>query len=390
MKNWVKITLSVVIVLLGGAICWALVLTKPRAAQKPRSMLLPVVDVVTANTADYTVRIGSQGEVLPSRRTSLAAEVPGRVVWVSPKLEVGERFAEDEILLEIDRADYESAEVLAASDLAVAELALEQEQARSEQAKRDWDALGGGRKASELVLRKPQLKSALKRVDAAQSGLEKALRDLLRTRVRAPYACQVQETFTEQGSSVAAGGVVADVFSREFELRLPVSLEDYRFIELEAKVAVSFHAKFGGEEVEWAGKLIRTEGRVDRGSQSVFLVASILPGEPGTTAAKFLAPGLFLKAELTGKTLGAVYRLPRKAFYGKDRILIVNPGNTVALRRVKVIRTEHDEVVIGDGLEQGERVAVSPVPNVIDGMAVKVNNQGNPAILNPEGVRPGN
>jgi len=389
MKNWVIITLSVIIVLLGGAICGVLVLTKPSASQKQRSILLPVVDVITVSSADYTVKIDSQGEVLPSRRTSLAAEVAGRVVRVSPKLEVGERFAADEILLEIDRADYESAEVLAASELAVAELALEQEQARSEQAKRDWDALGGGRKASDLVLRKPQLKSALRRVDAAQSGLEKALRDLSRTRVRAPYACQVKATFAEQGSSVAAGGLVADVFSREFELRLPVSLEDYGFIDPEAKVAVSYHAKFGGEEVEWEGKLIRTEGRVDRGSQSVFLVTSILPGETGTPAAKFLAPGLFLKAELTGKTLGGVYRLPRKAFYGKDRILVVSPGNTVALRTVKVVRTEHDEVVIGDGLEEGERVAVSPVPNVIDGMSIKVNNQESPATLHPEEVGSG-
>ena len=154
MKNWVIITLSVIIVLLGGAICGVLVLTKPSASQKQRSILLPVVDVITVSSADYTVKIDSQGEVLPSRRTSLAAEVAGRVVRVSPKLEVGERFAADEILLEIDRADYESAEVLAASELAVAELALEQEQARSAQAKRDWDALGGGRKASDLVLRK--------------------------------------------------------------------------------------------------------------------------------------------------------------------------------------------------------------------------------------------
>ena len=375
MKNWVKITLSLLIVTTGVGNSWILVITKPKAAQKPRSVLLPVVDVVTATTANYDVKIASQGEVLPSRRTSLAAEVSGRVVWVSPKLEVGEHFEEDEVLLEIDRADYEAAEILAASELAAAALTLEQERARSEQAKRDWEALGGGRKASELVLRKPQLRSAMKRVDAAQAGLDKAERDLLRTKVRAPYFCQVKKTFTEKGSSLVAGGLVADLFSREFELRLPVSLEDFRFIDLESNVAVSFMARFGGEEVEWEGKLIRTEGQVDRGSQSVFLVASIQPGGPGTSAAKFLVPGLFLRAELTGNTLASVYRLPRKAFYGKDRILIVKPDRTVGLRKVTVLRTEHDEVVVGDGLADGELVAISPVPNVIDGMSVQINSE---------------
>ncbi|MCP4847162.1 MAG: efflux RND transporter periplasmic adaptor subunit [Verrucomicrobiaceae bacterium] len=375
MKNWVKITLSFLIVLIGVGISWSLVMTKPKAAQKPRSVLLPVVDVVRAATADYHVKIASQGEVLPSRRTSLAAEVSGRVVWVSPKLEVGERFEEGEILLEIDRADYEAAEILAASELAVAELNLDQERARSEQAERDWEALGGGREASDLVLRKPQLRSALKGVDAAQAGLDKAKRDLLRTKMRAPYPCQVKRTFTEKGSSLVAGGLVADLFSREFELRLPVSLEDFRFIDMKSDVVVSFMASLGGEDVAWKGQLIRTEGQVDRGSQSVFLVASIQPGEVGTSAAKFLVPGIFLRAELTGNTLASVYRLPRKAFYGKDRILIVNPDRTVELRKVTVLRTEHDEVVVGKGLADGELVAISPVPNVIDGMSVQINSK---------------
>ena len=58
--------------------------------------------MISASKSDYAVRISSQGEVLPGRRTSLAAEVSGRVIWVSPKFEVGERFAEDETLLEID------------------------------------------------------------------------------------------------------------------------------------------------------------------------------------------------------------------------------------------------------------------------------------------------
>jgi hypothetical protein len=54
MKNWVKITLSLIIALLGIGICWVLVLTKPRAAQKPRNILLPVVDVVRQGDVGFT------------------------------------------------------------------------------------------------------------------------------------------------------------------------------------------------------------------------------------------------------------------------------------------------------------------------------------------------
>ena len=142
-----------------------------------------------------------------------------------------------------------------------------------------------------------------------------------------------------------------------------------------SEVTVTFMARFGGEEITWKGRLLRTEGQVDRGSQSVFLVAGIAPVEPDTIAAKFLVPGLFLQAELTGKTLSSVYTLPRRAFYGKDRILVVNTDKTTELRQVMVIRTERDEVVVGKGISEGELVATSPVPNVIDGMLVNINNE---------------
>ena len=37
-----------------------------------------------------------------------------------------------------------------------------------------------------------------------------------------------------------------------------------------------------------------------------------------------------------------------------------------------MLRTGREEVVIGDGLEPGERVAVSPLPQVIDNMVVTI------------------
>ena len=80
--------------------------------------------------------------------------------------------------------------------------------------------------------------------------------------------------------------------------------------------------------------------------------------------------GLFL-AELTGKTF---YTLPRRAFYGKDRILVVNTDKTTELRQVMVIRTERDELLLVRELVR-ELVAISPVPNVIDGMSVKINRE---------------
>jgi len=42
---------------------------------------------------------------------------------------------------------------------------------------------------------------------------------------------------------------------------------------------------------------------------------------------------------------------------------------------VEVLRRERDQVVIGEGLAAGERVCVSPIQAVVDGMQVRVADE---------------
>lgn len=53
--------------------------------------------------------VNSQGTVQPRSQRELIPEVSGRVVWMSPSLVGGGAFAENEVLLRIDQADYLSA-----------------------------------------------------------------------------------------------------------------------------------------------------------------------------------------------------------------------------------------------------------------------------------------
>ena len=154
--------------------------------------------------------------------------------------------------------------------------------------------------------------------------------------------------------------------ANDFELRLPVSLEDYAFIDVIKGTPLKLEASIAGVHYQWAGELVRTEGKVDRSSQSVFLVASLnaLEGD------KFLSPGLFLNAKISGKKIKNIYAIPRRALYGDDKVIIVDSDNKVSFREVVVIRTERDRVIIRDGIVEGERIATTPIPNVINGMEV--------------------
>ena len=385
MKKSAQIILIAIIGIITAFVYFGLILTKPVAEIKERKRIIPVVEVWEAKISTYEVIIKSQGVTKPKRSTILAAEISGKVVAVSPKFEVGENFDEGEIILEIDRADYEAAESQAASVLADAKLALEKEKALAKQALIDWKALGGDGSPNDLVLRKPQMQSALAKVIAAKAGFEKATRDLDRTKIRSPYKCQVRETLVELGSTLAAGSAAASVVSaNDFELRLPVSLEDYAFMDDIAGTPLTFEANIANVLYRWEGELTRTECQEDRSSQSVFLVANVnvIEGD------KFLSPGLFLNAKINGKKLKNIYALPRRALYGKNNIIVVNSKNKVSFREVVVVRTERDRVIISDGISKGERIATTPIPNVINGMEVNPSNSSN-SVINSDLIEKG-
>ena len=233
MKKWAQIITITIIGSIGVLIFSLLVVTKPVADTIKKEAILPVVEVWRAQTSDYQVIIESQGVVNPMQVTHLASEVSGKVNFLSPKFEVGQRFQGNEVILEIDSSDYEAVQAKAMAELADAKLALSKENALSEQALRDWKVLGKGKEPNDLVLRKPQLESSLARVVSAKAGLEKAERDLERTKIRSPYESKIERTNVELGSLLTLGTVVGSLYSADlYELRLPVSINEFDFVDV--------------------------------------------------------------------------------------------------------------------------------------------------------------
>ena len=181
-----KPILPIIILLAAGSITAMLVIFKPDAAELTQERPITSVEVIAVQPQSIQLTVSSQGTLLPTVETDLIAEVSGRVIKVSDSFRIGNHFRKGDRLIKIDPADYEAAAANASADLADAELALAQELAQSEQAAADWQALGDG-KASDLTLRKPQLAQAKARIASAEARLKRALRDLARTEIIAPY-----------------------------------------------------------------------------------------------------------------------------------------------------------------------------------------------------------
>ena len=370
MKKWAQIITIIIIGSIGVLIFSLLVVTKPVADTIKKEAILPVVKVWRAQTSDYQVIIESQGVVNPMQFTDLASEVSGKVKFLSPKFDVGQRFQVNEVILEIDSSDYEAVQAKAVAELADAKLALSKENALSEQALRDWKVLGKGKEPNDLVLRKPQLESALARLVSAKAGLEKAERDLERTKIRSPYESKIERTNVELGSLLTLGTVVGSIYSADlYEIRLPVSINEFDFVDVNTSSKVIFETEISGMYYSWNGNLLRSESKVDQSSQSIFLVAEI---ENSPSNKKFLVPGVYLKAKIFGKILEGTYSLPRSALYDRNKIFVVNEDENISIREIKIIRSSKDIVIVSDGIGNGDLVITTPVSNAIDGMKVEV------------------
>jgi RND family efflux transporter MFP subunit len=371
----VKTLLSILlgVALLAGAFAAVKVMAKfrPEAVVVEKPRLLTSVETLTARSQTLTLVLPSQGIIEAARSSTLAAEVPGRIVEVSPKFEVGGLFSEGDLIVRLEDADYQSALTQAEATLAEARAALASEQARAEQGEREWKKLGSTQPASDLVLRKPQLASSNARVSASLGAVEKARRDLDRTRITAPFACRIRAKRTELGSYLTPGAAIAEVTSTSpYRVRLPLSVQDLVFVPplTDGKPhEVTLHTEVAGTTSTWKGTVIRTEGEVERASRSVHLVAETAAGSDDT----LLQPGLFVQAKINGTTLKNIYRIPRAAFPDQDHLILVDSQNRLRFTQVEVVRPDGTDLLVSAGLKDGDRICLTTLSSPVEGMEVR-------------------
>ena len=354
--------------------------TKPEAKKAIPETWTPSVQVIPLTEKNYTPVIRAEGEVEAATKTMLISEVAGSVVHISPLLEKGNTIPEGEIILKVDDADYKTQLTSAKSTLADAELMLAQEEARAVQAERDWKKLGRGTVATDLVLRKPQIKSALARIEAAQAAIEKAERDMAKTVIRAPYTCLVDRKFIDEGAYVSMMSQIAEVSSvDEYEVRLPLNLNEVGFLDKASGIGseVLLESMIGGKLYQWKGQAVRFEGGVDSSTFSRIMVVSVKRDSAKEDENFQLPPvGMFVKAKLQGQAMGKVFSIPGEALREGTSVWVLAENDLLEVVDVTVIRSERDQVIIEpkekDNLVAGDRIIVSPIAIPVNGMKLEV------------------
>ncbi|MCA9421731.1 MAG: hypothetical protein KC592_11980, partial [Nitrospira sp.] len=118
----------------------------------------------------------------------------------------------------------------------------------------------------------------------------------------------------------------------------------------------------------------RTEGALEPTSGQLSLVARVPEPESDQNHGRPLLPGTFLKAEIEGLEYQQVFVLPPAVVNARtEQVLVVGDDNRLKIKKLDILKSEADRIVVRGGLQAGDQVVLSGVDIPIEGMQVTIS-----------------
>ena len=336
-----------------------------------------IVEILTPK--DFQIQISSNGTTKPLTQTVLTAEVGGEVIYRSKKFSEGSSVIEGEILAKIDDTDLQLQYKNALLQLANAEVQHSLQLAEAEVAKEAWEKIGDG-VASDLTLKKPQLKQTKALLEVAKAQVSSAKNKLNKTEIVAPYAGRIQSVNIDLGTTIIPGQPVGAMYtSSEIEITLAVKDNDLQFLSIpmdgrklnpSEQASVVIESFYKGKTQSWEGKLERVDGVIDPITRMINLIG-VFKNDFIETDKPNLPIGLFVEAKIDGITLKNIFEIPINSISKDNEVYIVDKDNQLELRKLTVLKKYSEFVIIKDGLKAGERIVTSKLSTASNG--IKVN-----------------
>jgi hypothetical protein len=92
-----------------------------------------------------------------------------------------------------------------------------------------------------------------------------------------------------------------------------------------------------------------------------------------------------VRADIAAKVMPDVFVLPRIALRGVNRIYLVDPaGPSIVRTSIEPIWTTQSEIIVREGLEDGQWLSITRMPYAPDGAPVEVIKHGDSIADVPE------
>lgn len=372
------------------------------------------VRVVEALRGSVTPTAEGYGPVRPARVWTAVAQVSGRVVSMHDDLGNGSLVAGGTELLRIDPVDYElelarieaelaeltvrESNTRASLELERRSLALSEREterirqlvARGTTSQSEADAAERALLGARTQVR--NLENILALVPAQRAVLEarreQALRDIENTVVNAPFDMRVAALAVETGQFVSTGQAMlegdsvarAEVVAQFSMASIRNLIRDRENVRLSTDLLASDLAEvsgfrpvveldLGNHVARWDARFVRISDAVDAETRTIGLVVAV--DDPIGQAIPGMRPplskGMFVKVIIAGDPLSDRVVIPRHAVRAGG-VLLADEHDRLRIRDVTVDFEQRDVSIIASGLEGGERVVVTDVVPLVEGM----------------------
>ena len=373
------------LLLVAGGVAFYLIKTRPKPKQKPPAPTATLVETMAVRVSREQVAVHVMGEVVPAQEITLQAQVSGEVIWVSEGFLPGGLFAAGEKIAQLEPRDYELAIEQRQSEVVGAEHELKLEFGYQAIAQHEWELLNAGDEASELdlelALRKPHLKKAEAVLAASKAALENAKLDLARTAIKAPFNAFVQVKNVDLGAQVGLQTQLGHLVGTDecwVQTSMPVDRLGWITIadepERKGSAAKVIYQTGGAERLERAGYTGRLMGELEREGRMarvLVVVKDPLDLESPAEQRRPMLIGAYVQVEIEGKILEDVISIPRTALRDNETVWVMDGEGALAIRPVEIRWRDKERVLIGGGIEGGERVVVSNIAAPIVGMELR-------------------
>jgi RND family efflux transporter MFP subunit len=307
------------------------------------------------------------GQVAAVDSSGLSFEVGGQVELV--EVDIGDRVKKGDVLAVLDPEPYQLDVDAAEAELIKARENVTKTKAEYERQKRIFEQGAGAQRFVEVT--EFDYKAALSAVNYQIAKLDLAKRNLRKTKLLSPYDGVIAWRSVEPNEKVLAGQKILEINATgEMEVQLAVPETNVDQIQIDDPVTIAFPT-LPGETAK--GRISYIGGAAVKANAFPVKVGLIDPSEK-------VKPGMTAEATLSIKDENRKpgYLVPMQAVMPSpepDRgyAFVYDPGtSTVKKTPVRSRGTADKRVIIEEGLEAGDIIAVAGVSFLADGLEVKL------------------
>lgn len=359
------------ILLIAGAVFVSKTLVKNKKIRSHKAKIVhKIVKVQNVENTTIPLSISTSGTLKAKYKIDIFAEVQGILIKGGKDFKAGTFFRKGETILRLNSDEHQAnLRSLKSSFYSSLTAMMPDLQLDYPNAYLKWKTYLSNFDMQKSLSKLPEMSSDKekyfitgRKIISTYYSVKNAEVRLSKYRIVAPYSGILSDAMVNPGTLIRPGQRLGEFINTsvyELEVNVNTLYDDILQIGKKVELYNLDHSK------TWTGIVSRINPKVDPTSQTIKVYIELKE--------KSLREGMYLEANLPGKSIENAYEVARNLLVDDSSLFIVK-DTILYLVKVEPVFFNKKTVVV-KGLENGQKLIKKPVPGAYDGMVVMVKNK---------------